>query len=180
MKKHHNIKWTDPWAILLGHWDSCRRPGMITAAHSPLIFRDILHSPLSDGLCQDSNWSQHLARIINEVLLPVSCSKASLPRVFRAGLCPDWDQWDQTKPVDNAREAMQQADDWLGIPQVESVPFQWSRGNTFFLPQMTSWIYKQRTGDFCHCLTWSDHLWLLLLAMSMTHYTFWPCLLNLS
>lgn len=36
-----------------------------------------------------------------------------------AGLCPDWDQWDQTKPVDNAREAMQQADDWLGIPQVK-------------------------------------------------------------
>ncbi|KAJ8017344.1 hypothetical protein DPEC_G00016890 [Dallia pectoralis] len=34
------------------------------------------------------------------------------------GLCPDWDQWDQTKPVDNAREAMQQADDWLGIAQV--------------------------------------------------------------
>uniref|UniRef100_W5NEM8 Filamin A n=1 Tax=Lepisosteus oculatus TaxID=7918 RepID=W5NEM8_LEPOC len=34
------------------------------------------------------------------------------------GLCPDWDSWDQTKPVDNAREAMQQADDWLGIPQV--------------------------------------------------------------
>ncbi|XP_077470388.1 filamin-A isoform X1 [Stigmatopora argus] len=34
------------------------------------------------------------------------------------GLCPDWDQWDKTKPVDNAREAMQQADDWLGIPQV--------------------------------------------------------------
>uniref|UniRef100_H3C4Z4 Filamin A n=1 Tax=Tetraodon nigroviridis TaxID=99883 RepID=H3C4Z4_TETNG len=34
------------------------------------------------------------------------------------GLCPDWDQWDQSKPVDNAREAMQQADDWLGIPQV--------------------------------------------------------------
>ncbi|XP_041096044.1 filamin-A-like [Polyodon spathula] len=34
------------------------------------------------------------------------------------GLCPDWDSWDQTKPTDNAREAMQQADDWLGIPQV--------------------------------------------------------------
>uniref|UniRef100_A0A6I8RYT2 Filamin A n=1 Tax=Xenopus tropicalis TaxID=8364 RepID=A0A6I8RYT2_XENTR len=34
------------------------------------------------------------------------------------GLCPDWDSWDATKPVDNAREAMQQADDWLGIPQV--------------------------------------------------------------
>ncbi|MEE6522156.1 hypothetical protein FKM82_020571 [Ascaphus truei] len=34
------------------------------------------------------------------------------------GLCPDWDSWDSSKPVDNAREAMQQADDWLGIPQV--------------------------------------------------------------
>uniref|UniRef100_A0AAZ3QHS0 Calponin-homology (CH) domain-containing protein n=1 Tax=Oncorhynchus tshawytscha TaxID=74940 RepID=A0AAZ3QHS0_ONCTS len=34
------------------------------------------------------------------------------------GLCADWNQWDQTKPVDNAREAMKQADDWLGIPQV--------------------------------------------------------------
>ncbi|XP_061075781.1 filamin-A-like isoform X1 [Conger conger] len=34
------------------------------------------------------------------------------------GLCPDWDSWDGSKPVENAREAMQQADDWLGIPQV--------------------------------------------------------------
>ncbi|CAI5767327.1 filamin-B isoform X4 [Podarcis lilfordi] len=34
------------------------------------------------------------------------------------GLCPDWETWDPKKPVDNAREAMQQADDWLGVPQV--------------------------------------------------------------
>ncbi|XP_061300191.1 LOW QUALITY PROTEIN: filamin-A-like [Pezoporus flaviventris] len=38
------------------------------------------------------------------------------------GLCPDWDSWDPSKdpskPVENAREAMQQADEWLGIPQV--------------------------------------------------------------
>uniref|UniRef100_A0A8V1AEP3 Filamin B n=1 Tax=Gallus gallus TaxID=9031 RepID=A0A8V1AEP3_CHICK len=34
------------------------------------------------------------------------------------GLCPDWETWDPSKPVDNAREAMQQADDWLGVPQV--------------------------------------------------------------
>jgi len=40
-----------------------------------------------------------------------------------SGLCPDWDQWDQSKPVDNAREAMQQADDWLGIPQVSGDQF---------------------------------------------------------
>ncbi|XP_039204026.1 filamin-B isoform X4 [Crotalus tigris] len=34
------------------------------------------------------------------------------------GLCPDWESWDPQKPVNNAREAMQQADDWLGVPQV--------------------------------------------------------------
>ncbi|XP_061423004.1 filamin-A-like [Lethenteron reissneri] len=34
------------------------------------------------------------------------------------GLCPDWETWDARPPVDNAREAMQQADDWLGVPQV--------------------------------------------------------------
>ncbi|XP_029007336.1 filamin-B isoform X2 [Betta splendens] len=34
------------------------------------------------------------------------------------GLCPDWETWDPVKPVQNATEAMQLADDWLGIPQV--------------------------------------------------------------
>ncbi|KAM8820778.1 filamin-C isoform 2-T2 [Eudromia elegans] len=34
------------------------------------------------------------------------------------GLCPDWESWDPQQPVQNAREAMQQADDWLGVPQV--------------------------------------------------------------
>ncbi|XP_062435512.1 filamin-C isoform X3 [Rhea pennata] len=34
------------------------------------------------------------------------------------GLCPDWESWDPSQPVQNAREAMQQADDWLGVPQV--------------------------------------------------------------
>uniref|UniRef100_A0A8C9R1D2 Filamin B n=1 Tax=Scleropages formosus TaxID=113540 RepID=A0A8C9R1D2_SCLFO len=34
------------------------------------------------------------------------------------GLCPDWETWDTAKPVENASEAMQLADDWLGIPQV--------------------------------------------------------------
>ncbi|XP_043944575.1 filamin-C isoform X3 [Protopterus annectens] len=34
------------------------------------------------------------------------------------GLCPDWEAWDPKQPVQNAREAMQQADDWLGVPQV--------------------------------------------------------------
>ncbi|XP_075967349.1 filamin-C isoform X7 [Anarhichas minor] len=34
------------------------------------------------------------------------------------GLCPDWENWDPSQPVENAREAMQQADDWLGVPQV--------------------------------------------------------------
>lgn len=39
-----------------------------------------------------------------------------------AGLCPDWETWDPVKPVENATEAMQLADDWLGIPQVRSPP----------------------------------------------------------
>uniref|UniRef100_A0A8C5FXD9 Filamin B n=1 Tax=Gadus morhua TaxID=8049 RepID=A0A8C5FXD9_GADMO len=34
------------------------------------------------------------------------------------GLCPDWETWDPVKPVENASEAMQLADTWLGIPQV--------------------------------------------------------------
>ncbi|XP_060897718.1 filamin-B isoform X2 [Labrus mixtus] len=34
------------------------------------------------------------------------------------GLCPDWETWDPVRPVQNATEAMQLADDWLGIPQV--------------------------------------------------------------
>uniref|UniRef100_A0A4W5PXF1 Calponin-homology (CH) domain-containing protein n=1 Tax=Hucho hucho TaxID=62062 RepID=A0A4W5PXF1_9TELE len=37
--------------------------------------------------------------------------------VIFVGLCPDWETWDN-KPSDNAQEAMQLADDWLGIPQV--------------------------------------------------------------
>ncbi|XP_071374523.1 filamin-B [Centroberyx affinis] len=34
------------------------------------------------------------------------------------GLCPDWESWDEVQRADNAREAMQQADEWLGVPQV--------------------------------------------------------------
>lgn len=45
-----------------------------------------------------------------------------LTGVSFTGLCPDWETWDPVKPVENATEAMQLADDWLGIPQV-SFPF---------------------------------------------------------
>ena len=38
--------------------------------------------------------------------------------LFPTGLCPGWADWDPNQPVENAREAMQQADDWLGVPQV--------------------------------------------------------------
>lgn len=41
--------------------------------------------------------------------------------LFVAGLCPDWAEWDPNEPVQNAREAMQQADDWLGVPQVRHI-----------------------------------------------------------
>ena len=40
------------------------------------------------------------------------------------GLCPDWEDWDDTDPVKNAAEAMKQADEWLGVPQVSNLePF---------------------------------------------------------
>ncbi|XP_054669068.1 filamin-C isoform X3 [Grus americana] len=39
-------------------------------------------------------------------------------KLVSIGLCPDWESWDPAQPVQNAREAMQQADDWLGVPQV--------------------------------------------------------------
>ncbi|XP_033105527.1 filamin-A-like isoform X5 [Anneissia japonica] len=34
------------------------------------------------------------------------------------GLCPDWEDWDPANKLDNAREAMQLADDWLNVPQL--------------------------------------------------------------
>lgn len=34
------------------------------------------------------------------------------------GLCPDWESWDSVHRVSNTKEAMQQADDWLGVPQL--------------------------------------------------------------
>lgn len=48
------------------------------------------------------------------------CGNASdrVNAVLPSGLCPDWETWDPSQPVENAREAMQQADDWLGVPQV--------------------------------------------------------------
>lgn len=54
------------------------------------------------------------------------------------GLCPDWETWDPKKPVDNAREAMQQADDWLGVPQV------WRREMPFELQHIQVAGYEQK------------------------------------
>ena len=34
------------------------------------------------------------------------------------GLCPDWEDWDPKKPVENAREAMDLADKWLNVPKL--------------------------------------------------------------
>ncbi len=45
--------------------------------------------------------------------------------LVRAGLCPDWESWDTMHRVSNTKEAMQQADDWLGIPQVSSTRIDW-------------------------------------------------------
>jgi len=34
------------------------------------------------------------------------------------GLCPDWEDWNPSKGIENAAEAMKLADDYLGVPQV--------------------------------------------------------------
>ena len=34
------------------------------------------------------------------------------------GLCPDWEDWDPEKPIENAREAMDLADKWLNVPKL--------------------------------------------------------------
>ncbi len=34
------------------------------------------------------------------------------------GLCPDWDDWNPDRPVENAREAMDLADKWLNVPKL--------------------------------------------------------------
>lgn len=53
-----------------------------------------------------------------------------------AGLCPDWETWDPVKPVENATEAMQLADEWLGIPQVRFPP---SDAASFFHFHFRNW-----------------------------------------
>ena len=34
------------------------------------------------------------------------------------GLCPDWEDWDPKNSLNNATEAMNLADDWLNVRQV--------------------------------------------------------------
>ena len=34
------------------------------------------------------------------------------------GLCPDWEDWDPNKPVENATEAMDMAENWLNVPKL--------------------------------------------------------------
>ena len=36
------------------------------------------------------------------------------------GLCPDWEEWNPEEPVRNATEAMDLADNWLGVSQLIS------------------------------------------------------------
>lgn len=34
------------------------------------------------------------------------------------GLCPDWPDWTPVRPKENATEAMDKAEQWLGVPQL--------------------------------------------------------------
>jgi len=39
--------------------------------------------------------------------------------LVRLGLCPDWQDWNPANNVDNATEAMDAAEQWLDVPQVQ-------------------------------------------------------------
>lgn len=68
--------------------------------------------------CRGSVYSTSNSAVLKfRLLMCLSLSVSPLPAL---GLCPDWETWDPVKPVENATEAMQLADDWLGIPQVSS------------------------------------------------------------
>lgn len=58
---------------------------------------------------------QHWNPVCGEVVVAQCRCRCA---VMLAGLCPDWETWDPQKKEENASEAMQLADDWLGIPQV--------------------------------------------------------------
>ena len=47
------------------------------------------------------------------------------------GLCPDWEDWDPKDSLKNAKEAMDLAQDWLGVPQVSNKQYV-SNGALFF------------------------------------------------
>lgn len=79
------------------------------------------------------------------------------------GLCPDWETWDPVKPVENATEAMQLADDWLGIPQV--------RAATQALPDCESVLFKPSVCLFPQLETTVSSA-LLFLHMSSTRRVF--------
>ena len=38
--------------------------------------------------------------------------------IISSGLCPDWEDWDPKKAKQNAQEAMDAAEKWLDVPQV--------------------------------------------------------------
>jgi len=48
-----------------------------------------------------------------------TCLKTYLWTVVIAGLCPDWQDWNPANNVDNATEAMDAAEQWLDVPQVQ-------------------------------------------------------------
>lgn len=69
---------------------------------------------------------------------------------FPSGLCPDWAEWDPNQPVQNAREAMQQADDWLGVPQVSHTVDISQEVNLSLL--QISWVGRNERWNWCFAL----------------------------
>ena len=43
--------------------------------------------------------------------------------LLASGLCPDWEDWDPKKAKQNAQEAMDAAEKWLDVPQVNACSY---------------------------------------------------------
>ena len=77
------------------------------------------------------------------------------------GLCPDYETWDPRKPVPNAKEAMDAAEQWLDVPQVTIDSYFFCCRSGFGLSKLILAIrlltrYYTRESVFLYRVCWRD------------------------
>ena len=72
---------------------------------------------------------------------------ACLVDAVAPGLFPECEDLDSANRLVNARQAMQAAEDWLGVPQVDMLQF--GGGNGFGLYCMSEWEWHCTSKVYC-------------------------------